>query len=80
MAKTAKSPLQSDMVQGTLDLLILQTLSAGPAHGHTIAHSIERDHRDVLGAVIQNVFVDLVGDSEDVIQRRGRESVPVRHA
>jgi len=36
------------MVQGTLDLLILQTLSAGPAHGHTIAHSIERRSEDVL--------------------------------
>jgi PadR family transcriptional regulator, regulatory protein PadR len=48
MAATGKSPLQSDMVQGTLDLLILQTLSAGPAHGHTIAYSIERRSEDVL--------------------------------
>lgn len=48
MAGTGKSPLQSDMVQGTLDLLILQTLSAGPAHGHTIAYSIERRSEDVL--------------------------------
>lgn len=48
MAGTGKTPLQSDMVQGTLDLLILQTLSAGPAHGHTIAYSIERRSEDVL--------------------------------
>jgi len=48
MARIGKSPLQSDMVQGTLDLLILQTLSAGPAHGHTIAYSIERRSEDVL--------------------------------
>lgn len=48
MAKTRKSPLESDMVQGTLDLLILHTLSAGPAHGHTIAYSIERRSEDVL--------------------------------
>jgi len=48
MSKAGKSPLASDMVQGTLDLLILQTLSAGPAHGHTIAHSIERRSEDVL--------------------------------
>src|SRR6266566_8053743 len=48
MARTRKSQLQSDMVQGTLDLLILQTLSAGPAHGHTIAYSIERRSEDVL--------------------------------
>jgi PadR family transcriptional regulator, regulatory protein PadR len=48
MAKPRKSPLETDMVQGTLDLLILHTLSSGPAHGHTIAHSIERRSEDVL--------------------------------
>src|SRR5437588_4315679 len=48
MARIGKSPLHSDMVQGTLDLLILQTLSAGPAHGHTIAYAIERRSEDVL--------------------------------
>src|SRR5688500_8779096 len=37
-----------DMLQGTLDMLILQTLILGPAHGHTIAHSIERFSNDVL--------------------------------
>lgn len=36
------------MLQGTLDLLILQTLLVGPAHGHTIAHAIERRSEDVL--------------------------------
>jgi len=36
------------MLQGTLDLLILRTLSAAPAHGHTIAHAIERGSDDVL--------------------------------
>jgi PadR family transcriptional regulator len=39
---------QGDMLQGTLDLLILQSLSLGPAHGHTIAHVIERRSDDVL--------------------------------
>jgi DNA-binding PadR family transcriptional regulator len=48
MAGIGKSPLQSNMVQGTLDLIILQTLSAGPAHVHTIAYSIERRSEDVL--------------------------------
>ena len=43
-----KPPLKGDMVPGTLDLLILQTLSAGPAHGHTIAYSIEHRSEDVL--------------------------------
>jgi len=36
------------MVQGTLDMLILRTLVLGPAHGHTIAHSIERGSEEVL--------------------------------
>jgi PadR family transcriptional regulator PadR len=36
------------MLQGTLDLLILQTLVLGPAHGHTIAHSIEQGSQEVL--------------------------------
>ena len=43
-----ESPLQSEMLQGTLDMLILQTLVMAPAHGHTIAHAIERGSEDVL--------------------------------
>jgi PadR family transcriptional regulator PadR len=41
-------PLEGEMLQGTLDLLILQTLVLGPAHGHTLAHAIERRSEDVL--------------------------------
>ena len=37
-----------DILQGTLDLLILRTLRAGPAHGHAIAKIIERGSGDVL--------------------------------
>jgi PadR family transcriptional regulator, regulatory protein PadR len=37
-----------EMLQGTLDMLILQTLIMGPAHGHTIAHVIEHSSEDVL--------------------------------
>jgi PadR family transcriptional regulator len=43
-----ESPLQSEMLQGTLDMLVLRTLVLGPAHGHTIAHAIERGSEDVL--------------------------------
>jgi PadR family transcriptional regulator PadR len=42
------SPLESEMLQGTLDMLVLQTLVLGPAHGHTIAHAIERGSEEVL--------------------------------
>jgi len=41
-------PLQGEMLQGTLDLLVLKTLKQGPAHGHTIAHAIEQGSEDVL--------------------------------
>jgi len=43
-----ESPLQSEMIQGTLDMLILQTLVLGAAHGQTIAHAIERGSEEVL--------------------------------
>src|SRR5579862_6531918 len=48
MSKRIKPPIQSEMLQGTLDMLVLQTLVLGPAHGHTIAHAIERGSEDVL--------------------------------
>jgi PadR family transcriptional regulator, regulatory protein PadR len=37
-----------EFLQGTLDMLILRTLVLGPAHGHAIAHAIERNSEDVL--------------------------------
>jgi transcriptional regulator len=37
-----------ELLQGTLDLLILRTLRMGPAHGHAIAKAIEQNSEDVL--------------------------------
>jgi PadR family transcriptional regulator PadR len=37
-----------ELLQGTLDLLILRTLSLGPMHGHAIAKAIEFRSDDVL--------------------------------
>lgn len=37
-----------ELLQGTLDLLILRTLLAGPAHGHAIARHIQRASEDLL--------------------------------
>jgi PadR family transcriptional regulator len=36
------------LLQGTLDLLILRTLLLGPTHGHAIAKAIEMNSEDVL--------------------------------
>jgi PadR family transcriptional regulator PadR len=48
MPKRGAPPLQGEILQGTLALLILQTLVLGAAHGHTIAHAIEQRSEDVL--------------------------------
>jgi transcriptional regulator len=43
-----KSDERTDLLQGTLDMLILRTLLFGPLHGHAIAHTIQRNSDDVL--------------------------------
>jgi len=37
-----------DLLQGTLDMMVLRTLKAGPANGYEIAKAIERTSDDVL--------------------------------
>ena len=37
-----------DLLQGTLDLLILRTLLPGASHGHAIAKHIQRTSEDQL--------------------------------
>jgi transcriptional regulator len=39
---------RTELLQGTLDMLILRTLLFGPAHGHEIATHIERTSEEVL--------------------------------
>ena len=45
---TGKPASRVEFLQGTLDVLILRTLSAGPAHGHFIAKHIQRTSEDLL--------------------------------
>ena len=45
---STKSEDHVELLQGTLDLLILRTLVFGPAHGHAIAKAIEQNSEDVL--------------------------------
>src|SRR5467141_5269028 len=42
------SSTRTELLQGTLDMLILRTLLFGPAHGHQIAKHIQRTTEDVL--------------------------------
>src|SRR5229473_4009783 len=41
-------PTRLELLQGTLELLILRTLLAGPTHGHAIAKHIHRTSEELL--------------------------------
>jgi PadR family transcriptional regulator, regulatory protein PadR len=45
---TKEQKQRIELLQGTLDLLILRTLLLGPAHGHAIAKAIEFNSDEVL--------------------------------
>src|ERR1700691_4659425 len=48
MGGVKKPPAAGEILQGTLDMLILRTLVMGPAHGHTIAQVIEHTSENAL--------------------------------
>jgi PadR family transcriptional regulator PadR len=49
----------SDLVQGTLDMLILKTLALGPMHGYGIAVRIEQMSKGVFRVNAGSLFVAL---------------------
>ena len=56
------APLEkTDLLQGTLDLLILKVVALGPVHGYGIAQRIRQISSDVL-QVQQDVDVPIDGD------------------
>ena len=50
MSSRPKAPGKSELLKGTLDMLVLQTLTLGPMHGYAIAQHIERLSEEVLSA------------------------------
>jgi PadR family transcriptional regulator, regulatory protein PadR len=48
MMMTKKSASRTELLKGTLDMLILRTLLFGVAHGHQIAKHIQRTTEEVL--------------------------------
>ena len=48
MARKTRPDSRGGMLLGTMDMLILKTLLPGAAHGHTIAHVIEKTSEEVL--------------------------------
>jgi PadR family transcriptional regulator, regulatory protein PadR len=45
---SSKAPTRVELLQGTLELLILRTLLPGPMHGHAIAKHIQRTSENLL--------------------------------
>ena len=48
MPKTARYKSRVDLLQGTLDFIILQMLRWGPAHGYAISHAINANSREAF--------------------------------
>jgi len=72
---------QLELMQGTLDLLILQTLAFGKAHGHAIARTIERRSDEVLQVghgslypALQRLLKAGLIDAEDGVSENNRKA------
>ena len=56
-----RPPDAGDVLQGTLDMLILRTLVLGPAHGRTIAHAIEQTSENALEVEQGSLYPRCIG-------------------
>ncbi len=59
-------PQRNELLKGTLDMLILQTLTLQPMHGYAIAQHIERRSEDVFRVEQGSLYPAL-----DRLQRKG---------
>ena len=62
----AKEAEKSELLKGTLDMLILQSLTIQPMHGYAIAQHIERLSQDVLAVEQGSLYPAL-----DRLQKQG---------
>jgi len=53
-------PVSAEVLQGTLDLLILKTLSLAPMHGWGLSHRIQELSRDALRVGQGSIYPALV--------------------
>ena len=53
-------PAPADVLQGTLDLLVLKTLSLAPMHGWGLSHRIQELSRDALQVGQGSIYPALV--------------------
>lgn len=81
MPRKTKTDARGDMLQGTLDMLILKTLLMAPAHGHTIAYAIEHSSDEVLQVEHGSLYPALHRlEQQGWIQAEWGESENNRHA
>lgn len=48
MGRRSSIPEPGDLIQGTLDVMVLKALQRGPLHGYGVAEFIHRSSNDVL--------------------------------
>jgi PadR family transcriptional regulator, regulatory protein PadR len=76
-----KSPTRQDLLQGTLDLLVLKTLSLGPQHGWGISQRIQQRSREVLEVNQGSLYPALHRlEEQDFLVSEWRESENGRRA